>query len=568
MTLNATQFEARLKDLVTRLHAEFGDPKDDLANCDTVEEILLGIFGRDTSEARAREALARLRTDMVDYNEMRVAAPVDVIDLLGTNFPAVREKAMAMVRVLSAIYNQLETLDMSELEDQAQTRSAEVALGTARYGALCPRPGDAAVFRCACGPGQYGYPGEPSGGRPVRTVRHSRRGPGSPGTPRSCRRFPAGLLVAAPLGGKTPRGGAEGLRSQKEDDQAYDAQNCACGQTQGQDQGEDQDRSNEQGQERKEVVVVDICVIEISSKSAVLGGGVGGRDLPTLKFGIPKGSLQESTFDLFRRAGFDIGLSSSRSYHPSIDDPELSCVMFRAQEMSRYVEQGIVDVGLTGYDWIQENQSDVVDICELVYSKATARPSRWVLAVPKDSKVQKPEDLNGGHVATELVGVTRRFFESHNVDVHVEFSWGATEVKAKFLDGIVDITETGSSLAANNLRIVADIMVTAPRLIANKQAWADPWKKAKAESIAMLLHSAIDGRNKVGMKMNVARKDLDAVVKVLPAEKSPTVSALADNDYVAVEVIMEERAARGIIPCLCRAGASGIFTYPLNTVIP
>jgi ATP phosphoribosyltransferase len=291
-------------------------------------------------------------------------------------------------------------------------------------------------------------------------------------------------------------------------------------------------------------------------------------NLQTLKVGIPKGSLQDSTFDLFKRAGFDMNLSSSRSYHPSVDDKDLSCVMFRAQEMSRYVEQGIVDIGITGYDWIRENESDVVEICELVYSKVTARPSRWVLAVPKDSKVTKPGDLEGGHVATELVGVTKRFFEEHKVNVHVEFSWGATEVKAKFLSGIVDITETGSSLAANNLRIVSDIMVTTPRMIANKQAWADPWKRSKAESIAMLLRGAIEGRNKIGMKMNVGCKDLEAIIRILPAEKSPTVSALADAEFVAVEVIMEEQAARNLIPCLRRAGASGIFTYPLNTVIP
>ncbi len=290
--------------------------------------------------------------------------------------------------------------------------------------------------------------------------------------------------------------------------------------------------------------------------------------MQTLKVGIPKGSLQDSTFDLFKRAGFDMNLSSSSSYHPSIEDNELSCVMFRAQEMSRYVEQGIVDIGITGLDWIQENQSDVVEVCELVYSKVTAQPSRWVLAVPNDSKVTRPEELEGGHVATELVGVTKRFFEQRKVSVHVEFSWGATEVKAKFLSGIVDITETGGSLEANNLRIVADILVTTPRLIASKQAWADPWKRAKAESIAMLLRGAIEGRNKVGMKMNVGRKDLDAVVKLLPAEKSPTVSSLADENFVAIEVIMEDRAARNLIPCLRRAGASGIFTYPLNTVIP
>lgn len=290
--------------------------------------------------------------------------------------------------------------------------------------------------------------------------------------------------------------------------------------------------------------------------------------MQTLKVGIPKGSLQDSTFDLFNRAGFDINLSSSRSYFPSTDDKELSCVMFRAQEMSRYVEQGVVDIGLTGFDWIQENQSDVVEICELIYSKATAKPSRWVLAVPNDSKVTKPEDLQGGHVATELLGVTKRFFAERKVDVNIEFSWGATEVKAKFLSGIVDITETGSSLAANNLRIVADIMLTTPRLIANKQAWADPWKRAKAESIALLLQGAIEGRNKIGMKMNVGRKDLETVINLLPAEKSPTVSALADADFVAIEVILEERVARDLIPSLRSSGASGIFTYPLNTVIP
>lgn len=290
--------------------------------------------------------------------------------------------------------------------------------------------------------------------------------------------------------------------------------------------------------------------------------------LQTLKVGIPKGSLQESTFDLFKRAGFEMNLSSSRSYFPTIDDKELSCIMFRSQEMSRYVQDGIIDVGITGYDWIQENESDVVEVCELVYSKATAKPARWVLAVPRDSKTTKPEDLAGGLIATELVGVTRRYFASRNIDVRVEFSWGATEVKARFVDGIVEITETGSSLEANNLRIVADIMTSTPRLIASRAAWADPWKRSKAESLAILLRGAIEGRNKVGMKMNVARKDLEAVVKMLPAEKSPTVSALADPNYVAVEVIMEERAARNLIPNLRRAGASGIFTYPLNTVIP
>lgn len=287
-----------------------------------------------------------------------------------------------------------------------------------------------------------------------------------------------------------------------------------------------------------------------------------------LRIGIPKGSLSDSTFDLFRRAGFDISLSSNRSYFPRIDDPELSCIMFRAQEMSRYVEGGVVDAGITGYDWICENGSQVVEVCELIYSKATAQPAKWVLAVPNDSPVRKPEDLKGGLVATELVNVTRQFFQKRSVDVRVEFSWGATEVKAQFLDGIVELTETGSSLRANNLRIVAEILESTPRLIANEQAWADEWKRAKIESVAMLLRGAIEARAKVGLKLNVARKDLDAVIAILPAEKSPTISALADKDYVAVEVIVEERTARELVPQLKRAGASGLFTYPLKKVIP
>jgi len=290
--------------------------------------------------------------------------------------------------------------------------------------------------------------------------------------------------------------------------------------------------------------------------------------LRQLKIGIPKGSLSESTFDLFQRAGFDISLSSNRSYFPRIDDPELSCIMFRAQEMSRYVEDGVIDAGITGYDWICENGSQVVEVCELIYSKSTARPARWVLAVPNDSPVTKPEDLQGGLVATELVNVTKQFFKDRGVDVHVEFSWGATEVKAQFLDGVVELTETGNSLRANNLRIVAEILESTPRLIANKQAWADEWKRSKIESLALLLRGAIEARAKVGLKLNVARKDLDAILALLPAEKSPTVSALADENYVAVEVIIEERTARDLVPQLKRAGASGLFTYPLKKVIP
>jgi len=286
-----------------------------------------------------------------------------------------------------------------------------------------------------------------------------------------------------------------------------------------------------------------------------------------VRIGIPKGSLADSTVDLFRRAGYEIS-NSSRSYFPQIDDDSLSCVMFRAQEMSRYVESGVVDMGLTGYDWIRENASDVVEVCELTYSKATSRPARWVLAVPSESKVQSVKDLEGGIIATELVNVVKQFFAEQKVNVRVEFSWGATEVKARLLDAIVELTETGSSLRANNLREVAEVLRSTTRLIANRPAWADPWKRRKIEDLAMQLRGAIEARQKVGLKMNVARKNLESVVKLLPAEKSPTVSALADQDYVAVEVILEERLERELIPELKRAGASGIITYPLNKIIP
>ena len=286
-----------------------------------------------------------------------------------------------------------------------------------------------------------------------------------------------------------------------------------------------------------------------------------------LRIGLPKGSLQESTVDLFRRAGFHIQVSS-RSYFPSIDDPEVEAVMFRAQEMSRYVEDGVVDMGLTGKDWICENGSDVVEVCELVYSKATARPAKWVLAVPNESEIERAEDLKGGIVATELVNVTEAYFAKKGVDVKVEFSWGATEVKARLLDGIVEITETGSSLRANNLKIIDEIMVSTTRLIANKAAWEDGFKREKIEAIALLLRGAIEGREKVGLKMNLPTAKLDEVLKVLPAEKSPTVSHLADKEFVALEVVIEDRTKRELIPQLKKAGASAIFTYPLLNVIP
>ncbi len=288
---------------------------------------------------------------------------------------------------------------------------------------------------------------------------------------------------------------------------------------------------------------------------------------PVLRIGIPKGSLSESTLDLFDRAGYGIRVSS-RSYFPSIDDPEIHCVMFRAQEMSRYVEDGVVDMGLTGHDWICENESDVVEVCELVYAKATSRPVRWVLAVPNESSIRDVKDFEGKIVASELVNVTRRFFAEHGVTARVEFSWGATEVKARLLDGIVDVTETGSSLAANDLRVVATIMTSTTRLIANHEAWADAWKRKKIESVALLLRAAIEARQKVGLKMNVARDDLEKVTSLLPSELSPTISSLADERYVAVEVILEECVERELVPALKQAGASGIITYGLNKVIP
>lgn len=290
-------------------------------------------------------------------------------------------------------------------------------------------------------------------------------------------------------------------------------------------------------------------------------------DQNVLKLGIPKGSLADSTIDLFARAGFNISVPS-RGYYPVIDDPELSCIMFRAQEMSRYVEDGVLDCGLTGHDWIRENNSDVVEICELVYSKATSRPARWVLAVPNESKVGKPEELDGGIISTELVNVTKRYFEDKGVKVRIEFSWGATEVKARLLDAIVDVTETGSSLKANNLRIIDEILTSTPRFIANRQAFEDPWKKEKIESLALLLRGAIEAKAKVGLKLNAARADLDSILKLLPAELSPTISSLADERYVAVEVILESRVERRLVPQLQKAGASGIIVYPLSKVLP
>jgi ATP phosphoribosyltransferase len=285
-----------------------------------------------------------------------------------------------------------------------------------------------------------------------------------------------------------------------------------------------------------------------------------------LVLGVPKGSLQQSTLDLFQRAGYDINVPS-RSYFGTVDDEQMTAIMFRAQEMSRYVEDGIVDLGLTGHDWICENGSDVEEICELVYSKATSRPARWVLAVPEEGNVQSVQDLDGGIVATELLNVTQKYFQSQGVNVKVEFSWGATEVKARLLDGIVDVTETGSSLRANKLRVIDTIMTSTTRLIANKDALKIDWKREKIENIALLLKGAIEARDKVGLKMNAPRSSLEAILKVLPSEKSPTVSQLAEEDWVALEVIVEEKIERELVPQLKRAGATSLITYPLNKVI-
>jgi ATP phosphoribosyltransferase len=289
----------------------------------------------------------------------------------------------------------------------------------------------------------------------------------------------------------------------------------------------------------------------------------------TLRLGLPSGSLQNATVDLFGKAGYRIRIAE-RSVFPQFDDPQISAVLFRAQEISRYVCDDIVDCGLTGHDWIVENgnEKELIEICELEYSRASANPAKWVLAVPDESDIREPKDFEGKIIATELVKTTQRYFEGKGVKVTVEFSWGTTEIKARLLDGIVDLTETGSSIRANNLRVVDTILTSTTRFVANKKAWDVPWKREKMENVAMLLQGAIQARAKVGLKMNVPEAKLAEVVGFLPAEKSPTVSRLSDKDWVAVEVILEEKQERELIPRLKRAGATGIITYPLNKVIP
>ncbi|MBF8257718.1 MAG: hisG [Actinobacteria bacterium] len=287
-----------------------------------------------------------------------------------------------------------------------------------------------------------------------------------------------------------------------------------------------------------------------------------------LSIGLPKGSLEDSTLNLFRKAGFTITVGS-RSYIPSIDDEELSGLLIRAQEMARYVQDGILDVGLTGRDWVLEQNAKVKEVCTLLYAKGGLRPVRWVVAVPNESPIRRIEDLQGKRVATELVQYTRRFLKERGIEALVEFSWGATEVKPpRLADAIVELTETGSSLRANNLRIVETILESTTVLIANRDSWKDPWKRRKIENIAMLLKGALAAQEKVGLKMNVPRKELDRVLKVLPAMQNPTISSLSEAGWFSLEVIVDEKTVRELIPVLKKNGASGIVEYPLNKVIP
>lgn len=286
-----------------------------------------------------------------------------------------------------------------------------------------------------------------------------------------------------------------------------------------------------------------------------------------LKLGIPAGSLQEATAELFRKAGYNIKFSS-RSYYPTIDDDEIECLLIRAQEMARYVEQGILDAGITGYDWILETEAQVHEICELVFSKVSRRPVRWVLCVPESSPIQTVADLAGKRIATEAVGLTKRFLAQHGVTARVEFSWGATEVKPpRLADAIVEVTETGSSLRANDLRIVAEVLQSTTRFIAHPGAYAEPWKKSKLDNIALMLQSCLAAEGKVGLLMNVRRSDLAQVLAHLPALQKPTIAALSDPEWVDVSTIVEESVVRTIVPQLKESGARGIVEYPINKII-
>jgi ATP phosphoribosyltransferase len=286
-----------------------------------------------------------------------------------------------------------------------------------------------------------------------------------------------------------------------------------------------------------------------------------------LRFGLPKGSLQDATIEKMAKAGFNISVSN-RSYVPYVDDEELEIRMIRAQEISRYVELGYLDCGITGYDWILENGSKVHQVGEFIFSKVTRQPTRWVLAVPEDSPIKNVKDLKGKRVATEVVNLTRKYLRANKVKAKVEFSWGATEVKAhELVDAIVEITETGSSLRANKLRIVDTLLYSTPRLIANRDSWKNPWKRRKIETIALLLKGALDAESKVGLKMNIAHKNLARLLRSLPALRNPTISSLSQEGWVAVETIIDEHVVRELIPALKAAGAEGIIEYPLNKVV-
>jgi len=286
-----------------------------------------------------------------------------------------------------------------------------------------------------------------------------------------------------------------------------------------------------------------------------------------LRLGIPAGSLQEATAQLFRQAGYQITFRS-RSYYPEIDDPEIECILIRAQEMARYVQDGVMDAGLTGHDWIVENRAKVVEVAELVFSKVSRRPASWVLAVANDSSIRSPKDLEGKHIATEAVNLTTDYLKGHGVTAHVEFSWGATEVKPpRLADAIVEITETGSSLRANNLRIIDTILESTPRFIANESSWADPWKRKKVEDIVLMLQGTMAAEGKVGLMMNVPQDRLDKVLEILPALQKPTISSLSVDGWAALNTVIEEIVVRDIIPQLKQAGARGIVEYPLSKII-
>jgi ATP phosphoribosyltransferase len=287
-----------------------------------------------------------------------------------------------------------------------------------------------------------------------------------------------------------------------------------------------------------------------------------------LKLGIPKGSLENATVDLFKKAGWRINISS-RSYFPTVDDEEITCKLIRPQEMAKYVERGTIDVGIAGRDWVKENDSDVIEVCEMVYSKVSRKPARWVLVVTQDSKVQKPEDLSGATISTELVEFTKRYFAERKIPVNVEFSWGATEAKVVdgLCDAIVEVTETGSTLKANNLRIVCDLMESVPVMIANKSSWENQWKREKISTISTLLISALAAEGMVGLKMNAPHDRVEDITGVLPSLKNPTVSNLYKSDWVSIESILPEKDVRKIIPELIKLGAQGIVEYPLNKII-